>query len=436
MTSKRDNEALTRVGPGTAMGEMMRQYWVPALRSSELATDGDPRRLMILGEKLIAFRDSSGRAGIMDHRCPHRCASLFFGRNEENGIRCVYHGWKYDVDGNCVDMANVPADQDFKHKVKAKAYKAAERNGLIWVFMGDQDNVPGLPDIEATLVAEGDNNIDMFLRECSWLQALEGDLDTSHVEFLHGGQRTATDYPKSDPRHWGTVHWDPEYAVAETDYGMMYGAYRPADPGSTYWRIAHFMFPFWSITPSAPFGDQVYARAWVPLDDTHAMSIRIVWKQGRLNTLAKTMDPDAVLGNLGRRPNSTDWFGRWRLEANQGNDYLIDRGVQRDKTYSGIHGISEQDQMVTESMGAITDRSLEHLAPSDQMITATRRRLIGAVKALKSRGKVPPGAQNPDGFYQARGGYFVAPDGDDMAALYRRRLEITRAEHLFETAAQ
>ena len=132
MSKQRDSEDLVRVGPGTAMGEMMRQYWIPAAMSSELERDGAPTRIMMLGERLIAFRDSSGRVGIMDHRCPHRCASLFLGRNGENGLRCVYHGWKFDAAGNCVDMPSVPAHQDFKEKVKAKAYPAMERAGVGW----------------------------------------------------------------------------------------------------------------------------------------------------------------------------------------------------------------------------------------------------------------------------------------------------------------
>jgi phthalate 4,5-dioxygenase oxygenase subunit len=126
MTSHGENDLLTGVGPGTPMGDMMRQYWLPACLSSEITADGDPLRLMLLGERLIAFRDSTGRIGVLDHRCPHRCASLFFGRNEEGGIRCVYHGWKFDAAGNCLDMPNLPAEQEFKDKVKAKAYKVAE----------------------------------------------------------------------------------------------------------------------------------------------------------------------------------------------------------------------------------------------------------------------------------------------------------------------
>src|SRR6195256_6062203 len=135
MTTAKEAGELTRVGPGSVMGELMRCYWIPALMSSELARDGAPVRLMLLGEKLIAFRDSEGRVGVMDHRCPHRCASLFLGRNEEGGIRCVYHGWKYDVDGNCVDAPNLAGNPDFKNRIKAKAYQTEERNGLVWVYM-------------------------------------------------------------------------------------------------------------------------------------------------------------------------------------------------------------------------------------------------------------------------------------------------------------
>ena len=190
---KKDSEDLVRVGPGTAMGELMRHYWLPAAMSSELERDGAPMRLMLLGEKLIAFRDSAGRVGVMDHRCPHRCASLFLGRNEEGGIRCVYHGWKFDVDGNCLDMPNVPPHQDFKDKVKAKAYKAAERNGLVWVYMGERAEAPPLPEIEATLLPESEVQITFVQRECNWLQALEGDIDTSHFGFLHVGSVEPSD---------------------------------------------------------------------------------------------------------------------------------------------------------------------------------------------------------------------------------------------------
>jgi phthalate 4,5-dioxygenase len=148
MTTTAESARLTQTGSGTVMGDLMRQYWIPAALSSELERDGAPIRLMLLGEKLIAFRDSAGHVGVMDHRCPHRCASLFLGRNEEGGIRCIYHGWKYDVAGNCVDMPNVLPHQNFSPKVKAKAYKTVERSGLVWVYMGSRSRTPPLPALE------------------------------------------------------------------------------------------------------------------------------------------------------------------------------------------------------------------------------------------------------------------------------------------------
>src|SRR5512133_2991770 len=170
---KEENELLTRVGPGTPMGELMRQYWLPALVSTELPEkDGPPVRLKLLGEELIGFRDSAGRVGLLGNHCPHRGASLFFGRNEEEGLRCVYHGWKFDVAGNCVEMPNVPRGDEMKDKVKARAYQAVERGGLVWVFMGDQAKAPPLPMLEAALIPDGEASIRFVQRQCNWLQAL------------------------------------------------------------------------------------------------------------------------------------------------------------------------------------------------------------------------------------------------------------------------
>ncbi|MDG2033470.1 MAG: Rieske 2Fe-2S domain-containing protein, partial [Rhodospirillales bacterium] len=211
------------------MGELMRQYWLPAAKSSEVVADGAPLRLMLLGEKLIAYRDSVGNVGVMDHRCPHRCASLFFARNEGGGIRCVYHGWKFDKDGNCIEMPNVPPEQDFKGKVKAKAYTVEEKNGLIWVFMGDKNSVPPLPGIEPTLLEPGDIRIIFAMRECNWLQALEGDIDTSHFSWLHAGSIGIEQVPSDNHGKYQIIDRAPEYHVRETEWGTMYGAYRETD---------------------------------------------------------------------------------------------------------------------------------------------------------------------------------------------------------------
>ena len=434
MATTRDNETLTKVGPGTPVGELMRQYWIPAALSSEFVADGDPVRLMLLGEQLIGFRDTNGKVGVMDHRCPHRCASLFFGRNEEGGIRCVYHGWKFDADGNCLDMANVPPHQDFKHKVHAKAYRTAERAGLIWVYMGDQNKVPVLPDLEALQLEGDDLRVSLFQRECNWLQALEGDIDTSHVEFLHGETRKPTDYAPDDPRRFGALHRNPEYNVAETDWGVMYGAHRPAGPGDTYWRVAHFLFPFWTMTPAGTFDTYVHARAWVPMDDEHTMSVGIHKTGSRLEDI-ESVGKGIVVGREPKLPNTTDWLGRWRLAGNARNDYFIDRKAQKVDIYSGITGVTLQDQAMTESMGAIVDRSFEHLAPSDRMIAMTRRRILLAAQVFDRDGVRPPGADNPDAFYGARGGYYVAPEKSEWIGTYKDRLDQARKPKL-PTAAE
>jgi len=271
MTTAIEGRELTQIGPGTVMGGLMRQYWIPAAQSSELVRDGAPLRLMLLGEKLIAFRDSAGRVGVMDHRCPHRCASLFLGRNEEGGIRCIYHGWKFDVSGNCVDMASVPPHQDFKHKVKARAYRAVERAGIVWVYMGSSATAPPLPAFEILDVPDDEINITFIQRECNYLQALEGEIDTSHFGFLHAGHVDPDDVPEDDPVHHTVTNRAPEYHIADTAWGTQYAAYRAASPDSTYWRFANFLFPFWSQAPNGEFGSHVHARAWVPLDDGHTM---------------------------------------------------------------------------------------------------------------------------------------------------------------------
>ena len=414
MVSEDDNNILTQVGPGTPMGTLMRRHWIPAALSTELRADGDPMRLLLLGEKLIAFRATGGKVCVMDHRCPHRCASLFYGRNEEGGIRCIYHGWKFDAEGHCVDMPNVPAHQDFKHRIHAKTYKTVEQNGLIWVYMGDQSDIPSLPAIEALLLPPEAMEFNFAQRSCNWLQALEGDIDTSHVDFLHGGARTERAYAADDPRRWGAINRSPEYEVKETEWGVMYGAHRPGGPGQTYWRVAQFLYPFWTITPSGVFGDHMYARAWVPMDDTHTMAMRVLIRSNRPANIGVEINLDRVL------PNATDWYGRWRPETTAENDYLIDRQRQRTDSFSGLPGIAPEDQAVTESMGGIIDRSLEHLAPSDRMIAVTRRMLLTTAGALE-KGEMGPAK---DGVLYARvkGGYFLAPDHLKLSDAYEHAM--------------
>lgn len=420
-----DFEDLTRVGPGTVMGEFMRQYWLPALKASELKADGDPVRLMLLGEKLIAFRDSAGRIGVLDHRCPHRCASLFLGRNEESGIRCVYHGWKFDVNGHCVDMPNVPIHQDFKEKVHAKSYRTAERNGLVWVYMGGRSEPPPLPAIEANLIAGAE--VWCLQRDCNWLQALEGDIDTSHVGFLHVGSLKAEDLDEHHPMRPTVLDRAPEYAVANTDWGTMYGGFRANDDGQMSWRVAHFMFPFWTQTPNTRFASRAIARAWVPMDDHHSMLFDITGGvddgNPAYNSRRKTGEP--LFEPFAYAPNTTDWFGRWRCVDDARNDWGIDRESQRSgRQYTGIANITMQDQAVTESMGPLIDHCYEHLAPTDQMIARTRRRLLMAARAFRDQPAPPPGSDDPEVYFGARAGSFLHDPATPLQDAYDAQLKL------------
>jgi phenylpropionate dioxygenase-like ring-hydroxylating dioxygenase large terminal subunit len=410
MQSK-DSEDLTRVGPDTVMGNFMRQYWIPAAKSSELKADDPPKRLLLLGERLMAFRDSDGRVGVMDHMCPHRNASLVLGRNEEGGIRCIYHGWKFDVEGRCVDMPSVPPAQCFKDKVKAHAYKTVERNGIIWVYMGpNQDAPPPLPMYEATLLGEGEVDFFFMQRSCNWMQALEGDIDTSHFGFLHVGHLDPEDVPEGHPLEHTAGERAPEYHVRDTPWGTTYAAYRTVKPETIYWRFANYMFPFWTQTPQGPFPVNIQARAWVPMDDTHTMMI--FWRR-RNPGLRQTNEPlknGQPLGGSRSQPEwappDTGWYGRYRVKADESNDWLIDREAQRtNRIYSGIDHIGLQDQAVTESMGGITDHSREHLGPGDLMIARTRRRALSAARAFAA-GTPAPGVQQPEVMIQARSGFF------------------------------
>ena len=403
MLSREDNELLCRVGPGTPMGALMRQYWIPAALSSELSEpEGAPLRVRLLGESLIAFRTTSGAVGLIQSNCPHRGASLFYGRNEDEGLRCVYHGWKFDVRGACVDMPSEPSESTFKGKVRATCYPCVERGGIVWTYMGPREMPPPLPAFEANAP---DASIQVYQRECNWVQALEGDIDTCHTAFLHLGSVQPEDAP---PGTWARYVLDsraPRYEVTDTEFGVMYGASRPAEPGSTYWRIANFLFPFYAMVPTGVLGLEIRVRAWVPMDDDHTLFISMTRGAAPAPRSAgrHAIGPPEVL------PNTTDWYGRFRLAANADNDYLIDRKAQKSVSYTGLGAIHLQDQAVTESMGEIYDRTQERLATSDMMVIRTRKRLIDAAKALRDTGALPPGVDRPEA-YAVRSGGVVLPN--------------------------
>jgi len=400
MLTRDENELLCRVGPGTPMGELMRHYWIPGALCEELPEpDGAPLRLRLLGEDLTAWRNTDGSVGVMQNACPHRGASMFFGRNEENGLRCVYHGWKFDTTGACIDMPNEPAESNFKHKIRATAYPTQERGGLVWVYLGCEAPPPALPSIEANMLPDGEWYVDVFMRDCNYMQALEGDIDTCHVGFLHSGYVDTSKIPPHTFAAYTVVDKAPRYEVADFAVGVMYGAYRPAETDSYYWRIAQFLFPFYTLTPTGVLGLEISTRAWVPIDDTHTLAIGM-----RRTTRSRQSLTGEAATVLEKKPQTTDWYGRHRYVACADNDYQVDRERQKTVGYSGIRGITMQDQAVTESMGAIYQRTNERLGTSDVMIIRARRRLLEAARALRDRGVPPPGLDTPEAFATRSGG--------------------------------
>jgi phthalate 4,5-dioxygenase oxygenase subunit len=397
MLSREENELLTRTSAGTPMGELFRRFWIPAMLPSELPhADSDPVRLRLLGEDLVAFRDTNGKIGVIQNHCPHRGASLFFGRNEEAGLRCVYHGWKFDAEGNCVDMPNEPAESDFKAKVKANAYAAADWGGLIWVYMGPRDRQPPLPEYPWCLLpTAAETPAAKWIQASNYTQGLEGNLDTSHINFLH----RAFDRP-INTRLSNTAPM--RLIVLQTPFGFVYGAKRAAlEDGRFHWRLTTFALPTFTAIPGPRLGGCFFV---IPRDDETSWWFMI---RPKLDDAPQTpldlasRDPYGML--LYGRPFSADLSlepNSWRLARNGSNDYLIDRQMQRNVNYTGLPTNRVQDAAVTESMGAIYDRTQERLGAADTAIIQMRRLLMQLATDLQN-GKEPDLPRHADWFRQA-----------------------------------
>ncbi len=405
MLSKQENELLTRVGAGTPMGELMRRYWLPALLSGELpAPDCPPLRLKLLGERLVAFRDTQGRVGILDELCPHRCASLFLGRNEESGLRCVYHGWKYDVDGNCVDQMNEP--ESFAHKIKATSYPTVEQGDVIWAYMGPAELQPPPPDFEYTRVAAPNRSVLKVWEECNWLQALEGGIDSSHAPILHRALRSGAG--GIAPTSAFVQGRAPTLEVETTDYGYRYLGIRPLGESDQYVRGYHFVMPFTQLRPGQNVGRDgavrpvVSGHHWVPIDDDNCM----VWNWHYSYGDYVLSDEERLMNGSGNGPEHVNFVNQFRAKGSSRNDWLIDREVQRTQTFTGIAGINAQDRAVQESMGTVVDRSREHLGPADKAIIAARRLLAEGVRAVRE-GEPPQGTGTS--YYNIRAAELIFP---------------------------
>jgi phenylpropionate dioxygenase-like ring-hydroxylating dioxygenase large terminal subunit len=396
MLSKKDNEILCRVGPGTPMGNLMRQYWLPAFISSELPVDGWPRRIRLLGEDLIAYRDSEGRAGVVDENCPHRGSSMIFARNEEGGLRCAYHGWKFDCTGACVDMPSEGTASNFKEKVRIKAYPTQERNGIVWLYMGPRKTPPPLPELEINMDGSPrrrEGTPFKYVRQCNWAQALEGDIDTVHTPFLHSRvDNTSPGVRMTDK--------NPHLEIVNANYGFMYGSRYTAEDYYL-WRITHFVMPFYTLLHDNGSGGKV----WMPIDDYNTLIME--WTPARPDNMPREYD-DLARMDTARQPwgykldNMMIPWGNWRLKADVDNEWLRDRSLEKTHLFLGIYSNPLQDSAVQVTMGAVYDRTKEYLGTTDKAIIAFRRIMIQATKKLRDTGELPPTVDDP-ALYRLRG---------------------------------
>src|SRR6266545_4933161 len=393
MLSHEENEFLARSGPGTPMGDLLRRYWIPALQSRELSPGGRVKRIQLLGERLVAYRTPGGMPGLIGEFCPHRGASLFFGRVEEAGMRCAYHGWKFGLDGQCVDMPSEPAESSF----------VAKR-----------------------------------VQDCNWFQALEGGIDSSHISFLHA----PVDHTDSaitrdmDRVSFGvgaaveTGDRAPRFEVVDTDYGVLIGARRTQPDGRWYWRITQFLMPFYTMPPTDLEEKIVQSHIWVPMDDTHVVNWMVTWHPER------PLTPEEVaLQRAGKgahffdfAPATSEPYGDIRTAANRDNDYFMDWEAHRSQMFCGIPGFGVQDQAIQESQGLIVDRTKERLGTSDTAIIQVRKRVMSAARALRERGARAPGLDGTS--YLVRSASAVLAPGADWVEGAKPRLVVRPGQSL------
>ena len=405
MLTREENRYMTETGPGTPMGNLMRRFWHPVLLSEELPEpDCPPKRTTILSEELIAFRDTNGDVGLVDNYCPHRRASLFFGRNEESGLRCVYHGWKFDVSGDCIDMPSEPAESNFKDKVKIKAYPCREGAGMVWAYMGPPELQPEMPKLEYLDMPEDQYVSTKVMYESNYVQVIEGEIDTVHASILHSNldSLARSDTATTIGGRYSYRDRPPRFFVEDTDSGILIGARRNAEEDSYYWRISRFLFPYITMIPREPQGS---ARSGliVPIDDENCWFFWVRWNPYRPLEEDEIRTYELMKASLA----PVTYLG----QANKRNDYMIDRELQRTVNYTGIpqNNARAQDAAMTDSMGTIVDRSREHLGTTDMAIIRMRRRLVMAARELEE-GIEPYAAGHPEVFAVRSGGAVLPRD--------------------------
>ena len=377
-----ENELLTRVAGDAPMGRMMRNYWVPACLAEEVAEpDGTPIRVTLFGERLVVFRDSNGKVSVIDERCPHRLASLALGRNEEGGIRCIYHGWKFDGSGACVDMPTEPGAFGFRDRMRVTSYPTHEAGKIVWTYMGPDGTAPAFPLMDWMQLPDAQYGIYKVGELVNYAQAIEGAIDSSHSWFLHKG--AVWDWEK---RLAVSADTSPAIEAEDTDYGFRYAAIRvPTQNPETerYVRVTLFVLPFLACIPR-PLEQEKYAhiQIFAPVDDERTMFYGIFFSQNGTPVSDDDIRKEyyAVPGvdldrNWYKKATAEDWFGQ-------------DRAAMKAGDWTGIKGFSNQDMACQESMGPIVDRTQEHLGTSDKAIIRFRKRMIDAARAFQKDGSL------------------------------------------------
>lgn len=402
MLSHEDNERLVRVGSGTVMGELFRNYWLPIFASADLERNGQPQTVKLLGETLIIFRDSEGKVGLVDNVCPHRGAPLLYGRNEDCGLRCVYHGWKFGVDGTVADMPAEPVRSRLKEHVRIKAYPCVERNGVVWTYMGAAEERPPLPHFEWNMVPDENVAITFRVQECNWLQALEGEIDSAHAPILHG----RIDESGSINQWIAKRDLRPVFECVRQDFGMSIASRRVLNDSTYYWRVNQFVMPFYSLVP--PQSDEFYelsGHAWVPMDDETTLCLMFSYRP------TEPLHPKSrkvfIEGSRGRETGHHSKaghedqgvsvpYGRYVSKYRRETGYHFDYDLQQSVWFSGLPGLWVQDAACQSGVARIYDRSKENLCTSDTGIAMTRRTLLEVAGAFAASGQKPKRFRDPD----------------------------------------
>lgn len=416
MLSREKNDILCRVEGKAPMGQLMRNYWLPACASSDLVAGGAPKRVQLLGEELVAFRSPDGTVGLIDEYCPHRGASLFLAQNEACGLRCLYHGWVMNGDGKVAETPPEPADSKLKERVKFAAYSVREAGGVVWAFLGERGKEPPPLDFEFTSLPDDQIIIMRAREEANWAQAIEGVLDSAHSNYLHSngikpnevgtntvlGTKAHLDRPSNDGA--------PKLEVETTDYGFRYAAIRKplmeADKNK-YVRVTLFVAPCYSIFPAAKgWGNMQF---FVPEADGKSMFWYVIWKRdGAIDQATR----DRYLDNMGLRVG-VDVDENQNKFRNRSNNWGQDRAaMMRGESFTGIRGVNIEDIVVHESMGPIYDRTKEHLGTSDLAVIHYRRMMIDAAEQLVQSGKAPIGMNEPVDYGRLRAGEGMVPHAE------------------------